>query len=227
MLRCHHEAFDLNPDQHLMNCCISVLLHHMKLLIAAFAVLGMATQTTAQQALARVSKLQGKEVYILSQPVREYETTATVRSSPKITSLLTRGIINESISEKSNQFVNKLIRRANKKGVEFDAIVYSGGKTARAVKFTVPATAENEGIARVDKFQNLDVYVLSEPMTSYAVTASRWGGVKLIPFLTYGWINNSIERDTRTFVKRLTKEEQDLSGVVYSAGKRAVGVKYR
>lgn len=196
-------------------------------MITACVILGMATQMNAQQSLAKVAKLQGKEVYILSQPVREYETTATVRTGLKITSLLTRGIINESISEKSNQFVNRTIKRARKKGVEFDAIVYSGGKTARAIKFTSPATPDNEGIAKVDRFNNVDVYVLSEPMLAYSVEASKWGGIKLIPFLTYGWFNNSIERDTRTFVKRLTKEEQSISAVVYSAGKRAVGVKYR
>jgi len=56
----------------------------------AVALLGSVLSVQAQDSLlARVAKIQGKEVYILNQPLRQYETVATIKTSPKIISLLT------------------------------------------------------------------------------------------------------------------------------------------
>jgi hypothetical protein len=139
---------------------------------------------TQNSSLARVSKVQGKEVYILNQPIRQFETVDTIKTSPKIISLLTRGVVNETISDKADQFVRKAARQMKKANKSFDAIVYSGGKTVRAIRFTDVATLENSGIARVNKFLGVTVYVLAEPLQSYDVQNSFHGGIKLIPFLT-------------------------------------------
>lgn len=188
------------------------------------AFLGSALSTNAQDAtLARVSKIQGKEVYILNQPLRAYETVATVKTSPKIISILTRGIVNETVSEKANQFVRKSVRKAKKANVTFDAVLYTGGKTVRAIRFTEAATPDNSGIAAVTKIWGIDSYILAEPIKTYNIQNEVYGGVKLVPFLTYGWVNNSIEKDVMNFAKKIKKTDAGAHAIVYSVGRTVIG----
>ncbi|MCE2894415.1 MAG: hypothetical protein LW721_08240 [Flammeovirgaceae bacterium] len=191
----------------------------------AVALLGSVLSVQAQDSLlARVAKIQGKEVYILNQPLRQYETVATIKTSPKIISLLTRGVVNETISDKANQFVRKSARKAQKLNTSFDAIIYSGGKTVRAIRFTDVANPENSGVATVTKIWGVDSYILAEPMKSYAVQNSTYGGIKLIPFITYGIVNNSIEKDVMTFAKKTKKEDVRATAMVYSTGRNVAGI---
>ncbi len=191
----------------------------------AVALLGSVLSVQAQDpSLARVAKIQGKEVYILNQPLRQYETVATIKTSPKIISLLTRGVVNETISDKANQFVRKSARKGKKSNSAFDAIIYSGGKTAQAIRFTDVATPENSGIATVTKILGVTAYVLAEPIQSYSVKNSSYGGIKLIPFITYGIVNNSIEKDVMTFAKKTKKEDVQATAMVYSTGRNIAGI---
>ena len=191
----------------------------------AVALLGSVLSVQAQDpSLARVAKIQGKEVYILNQPLRQYETVATIKTSPKIISLLTRGVVNETISDKANQFVRKSARKVKKSNTAFDAIIYSGGKTAQAIRFTDVATPENSGIATVTKILGVTAYVLAEPIQSYSVKNSSYGGIKLIPFITYGIVNNSIEKDVMTFAKKTKKEDVQATAMVYSTGRNIAGI---
>lgn len=192
----------------------------------AVVLLGSALSVQAQNPLlARVAKIQGKEVYILNQPLRQYETVVTIKTSPKIISLLTRGVVNETISDKANQFVRKSARKAQKLNTSFDAIIYSGGKTVRAIRFTDVATPENSGVATVTKIWGVDSYILAEPMNNYTAQNSTYGGIKLIPFLTYGWVNNSIEKDVMTFAKKVKKEDGQTQAMVYSTGRVVVATR--
>ncbi|MFM8912451.1 MAG: hypothetical protein ACKOE6_05945 [Flammeovirgaceae bacterium] len=189
----------------------------------AVVLLGSTLSVQAQQPLlARVAKVQGKEVYILNQPLRQYETVAVIKTNPKIISLLTRGIVNETIADKANQFVRKSARKVRKSKTSFDAIVYSGGKTARAIRFTEEATLQNSGIASVTKIWGVESYILAEPLKPYSVEDAAYGGIKLIPFLTYGIINNSIEKDVMTFAKKVKKEREEIQSMVYSTGRTVI-----
>jgi hypothetical protein len=200
-----------------------------KCIMMAVVILGIITSMKGQaiDGLARVSRVQGKEVYILNQPIRSFETVAEVKSSLKLTSILTRGLVNETITDKANEFVRRAIRKANKKTTQpFDAIVYIGGKKVRAVRFIDEPTSTNQGIAKVGKYFGLEAYILAEPLRTYSASNSTWGGVKGIPLLTYGFVNNSIERDVMTFAKKLSKENKNSQALIYSAGRTAISATF-
>ena len=115
-------------------------------------------------------------------------------------------------------------RKVKKSNTSFDAIIYSGGKTAQAIRFTDVATPENSGIAIVAKIWGITAYVLAEPIQSYSVKSSSYGGIKLIPFVTYGIVNNSIEKDVMTFAKKTKKEDAEATAMVYSTGRNIAGI---
>jgi DNA-binding FrmR family transcriptional regulator len=182
--------------------------------------------------LARVTKMQGYEVYALCEPLREYEVVFDVTTGAKASSMLTGGVVNEGVSDKLSQFVNRAMKEAKEKKQDFDAVVYTGGKKVVAVKFKDEGTEKTKGIARVNKLEGLEVYVMNEPLQDYETLIDVNTGLKAKSYMTGGLVNNSIEEDMAQYVRRTIKEADEAKkekpeAVVYTGGKRAIGVKLK
>ena len=198
----------------------------MKNFIIIFLFFSIQAFAQKNKGLARVQRLDGVEVYILSEPLREYETVTSVTTGVKAESILTGGLINESISDKVLQF----IRRANKQGATFDAVMYSGGKNIVTIRFTDTSTKTNKGIGRVRKLENVDVYVLAEPISDYETIISSGtslSNVKWKSLLTGGIVNNSIEEDLSGMIKNMRGNGVNMDGIIYSAGKSAMSFRFK
>lgn len=180
------------------------------------------------QNLARVSKVNGIEVYILCEPVRKYEVVIGKGNSLQWSSFLTGGIINESVATKVSKFVKGVIEKAKEEKIEFDAIVYTNGKTVSAIKFTDTVTAETDRIAEVQKIDGMPVFVMNEPLKKYTVESEKGPGIKWKSFVTAGLVNNSIEQDIDKYSNRFKShfKKQKIDAIVYSTGKECIGVKF-
>lgn len=179
-----------------------------------------------QEGLAKVQRLDGVEAYILSEPLREYETVTSVTTGVKAESILTGGLINESISDKVLQF----IRRARKQGASFDAVMYSGGKNLVTIRFTDISSKTNKGIGKVRKLENVDVYVLAEPLSDYETIISsgqNLSNVKWKSLLTGGIVNNSIEEDLSGMIKNMRGSGVTMDGMIYTGGKSGMSFRYK
>ena len=203
----------------MLTFCISLLL----------AATGLAQSET--KGMARVSKMQGVEVYAMCEPVREYSMLFSMNTGVKAGSVITGGMINEGVSDKLSQFVKRVMKEAEKKGEQVDAIVYSGGKDVAAIKFKTESTAENKGLAKAAKLNGYEVYVMSEPVRDYETVVDVSTGAKAKSYITGGLVNNSIEEDISQYVNRAEKEAREerkkIDAVVYTGGKRAIGVKFK
>ncbi|GAA4450358.1 hypothetical protein GCM10023189_10860 [Nibrella saemangeumensis] len=94
------------------------------------------TQATEQnKGLARVKKVDGYELYVLSEPVREYDRVVDATGGLKAKSYFTSGLVNNSIEEDMAQFVKRVKKEAAEDKKDFEAVIYSGGKSAIGVKF--------------------------------------------------------------------------------------------
>jgi anaerobic ribonucleoside-triphosphate reductase len=205
-----------------------------KTFVIAFLLLCLVNVGFSQsdKGLARVSKLQGYEVYALCEPLREYEVVFDVTSGAKAASMLTGGVVNEGVSDKLTQFVNRAVKEAKEKKQTFDAIVYTGGKKVIAVKFKEEGNDKTKGIAKVNKLEGLEVYVMNEPLQDYETVIDVNTGLKAKSYMTGGLVNNSIEEDMAQYVRRTIKESEEAKkekpeAVVYTGGKRAIGVKLK
>lgn len=154
---------------------------------------------TKDEFLAKVRKVNGVEVYIMNEPLRKYETVVDVATGAKAESLLTGGLINKSISGRIEQF----IKRAKKDNENFDALIYSAGKSITTVRFTDKGSAKTIGMAKVNKMKGLPLFVMCEPVKDYEVLRSEGGGIKWKSALTAGIVNNSIEEDIEKIVTKL------------------------
>ncbi|GAB3175746.1 hypothetical protein [Telluribacter humicola] len=183
-----------------------------------------------QKGLARVNKIDGVEVYFMNEPLNSYDVVFDVGTGMKAASLLTGGLVNEGVSEKASQFVRRAIKEAKEDKHEFDAIIYSSGKKIVAVKFKNP-DPKLKSLARAQKVEGLEVYILSEPLKDYEVLNSKKGGIKMKSYLTGGLVNNSIEEDVAQFVNKLVKDSkkdnEKIDGIVYGAGKSASGIRFK
>ncbi|MEM8896255.1 MAG: hypothetical protein AAGC88_16875 [Bacteroidota bacterium] len=192
----------------------------MKLVV--LLALGVAATAMAQEnpTLAKVQSIDGKQVYVLNQPLRQYEVVGEVKTGVKFLSLLTRGIISEDIAAKSAQFTRKAIRKYDKKAVDFDAVLYTGGRSAHVVRFTNPDDQNQNGIAVVSEVNGLTPFVLAEPMFDYVTERNVSNLISLRSFFTYGFWNNSIEQDTKGFAKKANRKVEDANYIAYDTGKR-------
>lgn len=172
--------------------------------------------------LARVYRVQGIVVYVMAEPLRDYNVMCDVSTGIKAESALTGGLFNESIADKMGQFVN----RALKENPRIDAVVYSSGKRVVGVQFKDAATADTKGIARVDKVNGLPVFVMSEPLADYETLDSKGAGIKWKSVATGGILNNSIEDDVDRFVKRVDNSNM-VDAVICDGGKRATAIHFK
>ncbi len=89
----------------------------------------------ATKGLGKVRKMEGVEVYVMSEPVRDYTTAVDVSTGVKAKSYLTGGLVNNSIEEDMAQYVRRAINDAKEQNKAIEAVVYSGGKRSIGVTF--------------------------------------------------------------------------------------------
>lgn len=196
----------------------------MKRLSLTFIAMIMAVSTFAQNSnelLARVTRIDGVEAYILCEPVRDYTTLVDAGTGLKSESLLTGGIVNKSIADRVEQFIRKI----TKENARVDAVIYSAGRRIVGVQFTDKATPENKEIARVSKVGGYPVFVMNEPLENYSVINSKGGGIKWKSLFTAGIINNSIEDDVEQMVKKLQSRAADA--ILFDGGKSAAAIMFK
>lgn len=185
----------------------------------------IAINVSAQQLKAKVQKVNGTEVYLLAEPVREYKVLKDGGKGIQWGSYVTGGLINESIATR----VSKYIKNLRKKHSDFDAIIYSNGKRMSAIKFTDQKTPENDGIATIQKIEGIPFFVMSEPLKEYDFVKTVGGGIKWKSAITGGLMNNSIEQDLMKFSSKIKKQykRKQVSAIIYHRGKKANAVKLK
>ncbi len=181
------------------------------------------------EGIIKVNKVQGVEAYFLAEPLQDYEVVLDSRNGLQWGSLLTDGLINESINAKANQLVRKVLKVAKKQNVEIDAVVYYGGKRIAGVKFKEDIDESQKGKGKVIKINGVEVYLLGEPEKDYKIVMNVRGGLKMKSLVTSGLANNSIDEDIEKMIRKLNKKTKSKGGadaIVYQTGKSAIGVKF-
>jgi hypothetical protein len=92
---------------------------------------------------------------------------------------------------------------------------------------TFAQKSDNDMIARVRKVNGVEAYILCEPLRDYTVLVDAGTGIKAESAFTGGLINKSISDRVEQFIKRATKENGKIDAVVYSAGKRIIGIAFK
>lgn len=92
--------------------------------------------TAENKGIGRVQIIQDKlQVYILGEPLKDYDVINQKKGGIKGKSLITGGLVNNSIEQDINKIARKLSNEASYKKQKLDAVIYSGGKSAVGVRF--------------------------------------------------------------------------------------------
>jgi len=176
----------------------------------------------------KVKLVNGVEVYILAEPLREYEILDGTSKSVQFGSYLAKGIINASISTRIYKYVKKIKKEFYKKGETLDAVMYVGGKSMHAIRFISPPTNENNRIGVIKEVKGIPFFVMSMPVDDYKVVSKIGNGLKLKSFATMGIVNNSIEADLKGFASKVQNKfrKEKISAIIYSEGKKASAIKF-
>ena len=98
--------------------------------------------------------------------------------------------------------------------------------TVVILSLTTFAQSSEESLARVRKINGVEAYILCEPLRDYTVLVDAGTGLKAESMLTGGLINKSISDRVEQFIRKVTKENGKVDAVIYSAGKRIIGVTF-
>ncbi len=190
--------------------------------------------TESKIGLAKVSKMDGVEVYFMSEPLRKYSVVVEsggLLGNASVKSLATGGMMTPTASDKANQLVKNAVKNATKDGKQIDAVIYSNAKSAVGVKFTEDANENNDGIGKVKKIAGVDVYAFSEPLAPYEMISEGKAKAHGGSFATGGILNSSIEDDLTKLVEKAKddagRQVGQLSAVIYNSGKTGIGIKYK
>lgn len=88
----------------------------------------------ALKGLARPYKVNGVNVYVLGEPIKKYQVLETMRGGIKMKSMITAGLLNNSIEKDIEGYVKRIQKKTRKIG-GVDAVIYSSGKSATGVKW--------------------------------------------------------------------------------------------
>jgi len=83
---------------------------------------------------------------------------------------------------------------------------------------------KSDNLAKVRKINGVEAYILCEPLREYEVVVDAGTGIKAESLLTGGIVNKSISGRVEQFIRKVTKENAKVDAVIYSTGKRIVGV---
>ncbi|MEJ8801154.1 hypothetical protein [Pontibacter sp. H249] len=93
--------------------------------------------------------------------------------------------------------------------------------------FAITSYAQDRGnLAKVRKINGVEAYILCEPLREYEVIVDAGSGLKAESLLTGGVVNKTISDRVEQFIRKVTKENARVDAVIYSAGKRIVGVQF-
>lgn len=179
--------------------------------------------------LAKVNKVNGVEVYVLSEPLRDYEVVFGGDNKIQWGSFVTGGLLNASIETRMSKFVKAVQEKSEAEDRKFDAVIYTDGKNVSAIKFLEEKSDENERMAEVQKMDGIPLYIMSEPIANYSVEADKGGGIKWKSLVTAGLMNNSIEQDVEQIVKKLDGKFKrgKIDAIMYADGKKGDGIKFK
>lgn len=103
----------------------------MVILFGALLIGSMAATNDNEKDLARVQRINGKLVFVMSEPLQSYEVVETVNTS--VTAMLAG---QQSISDQVKEMIRKAMAREKKGKYTFDAVITSDGSEAILIKFT-------------------------------------------------------------------------------------------
>lgn len=90
--------------------------------------------------------------------------------------------------------------------------------------------AQDEDLARVQKVNGIEAYILSEPLRDYEVVFGEGNKIQWGSFLTGGLTNESIAEKVAYFVKGVQKEAEkanvEFDAIVYTNGKNVSAIKF-
>jgi hypothetical protein len=190
-------------------------------------------QNDSKKGLARVNKLEGVELYFMSEPTRKYvkvNESDGLLGNVSVKALGSGGLSTPTIEEKAQRLVKNTVTMASKDGKQVDAVIYSGGKYLIGIKFVEAPTPQNDGIARVKKINGIDAYVFSEPLAPYEkISEGKAKKRNSSSLITAGLVNSAIDEDLTKLVKSAMDDDINTTefGVVYTTGKTGIGIKYQ
>jgi len=196
----------------------------MKILIClAFMLSGgvIFTQQDNKQ-LCRVNKIQGKEIYIMCEPVSDYNVVDKVNS----TAAQLLGV-SPTLSNMVNTMVDKAVNKEKKGKVKpFDAIITSDGNNAMLIKFK-EGNQEQKGIGRITKMQGKEVYIMCEPLRDYE-TVDKVNSA----FAQVLGVTPTIENMVKTIVDKAVNKESkgkvgNFDAVLTNDGNNAILIKFK
>jgi hypothetical protein len=175
------------------------------------------SQSQTDYALARVSKLNNKLVFLWSEPINDYETAITFENKIQNYHCLSP----EQVSFESIKNANA---EAANQGKIYDAIVTVNG-SSRDLAIIWKDKAKDNTIARVKKQEGKLVFVQCEPLMNYEIAGkfNIFGVGQQVLLGTCPTHQQKIDK----LLQKASKDRLDFDGVIYGSTKNDLVIKFK
>ncbi|WP_026461562.1 hypothetical protein [Adhaeribacter aquaticus] len=95
------------------------------------------------------------------------------------------------------------------------------------INFSEAQSQDQKDLAKVRRINGVEAYILCEPLRDYEVLVDAGTGLKAESLLTGGIVNKTISDRVEQFIRKVTKENGRVDAVIYSTGRRIVGVQFK
>jgi hypothetical protein len=181
--------------------------------------------------LAKVIQINGIDIYFMNKPMLEYNIvygSGDMLSDIDLKSIFWGGLSRNHVKEKMEKIVNAAFRKSSENNIPFHGIIYSGGTKAAAIQYT-SNELPIERIAKVDKYEDIEMYVLCEPLNkNYEVvyTSAAKSG-EFTSFVSLGIVNSTMDKDIKELVSFMKRRKKKVNAVLYSEGRKGEGILFK
>ncbi len=176
-----------------------------------------------KRAMARVQKMEGIEIYIMSEPLRDYDIVEEY-AFPRIKK---RGRTNQEIAEEHKNALNVAAQKAAQKTSTHlqtvDAIIYTGGDHATMIRFKDRALS-SKGLARVYKISGREMYVMCDPMLEYEIAFDMTHAVDYDENIA---VSENLGNLMKEAIIRSKESFVPFDALIYTGGNNAVAVRFK
>lgn len=95
------------------------------------------------------------------------------------------------------------------------------------ISITTANAQTEKDLAKVGKMNGVETYIMCEPLREYESVVDVNTGIKAESVLTGGLVNKSISGRVEQFINRVKKENANIDAIIYTSGKRIIGVKFK
>lgn len=179
--------------------------------------------------LAEVDRINGMDIYFMSQPLLEYEIVGYAGNFVSDINLKNIWKLSgTNLKSRMSMLSQAVFEKAQEMNEVVNGLVYSDGTSVLVIRY-LKDSQNKVNLAKVDTLYGHELYILSKPyMKTYDITnTEEFKSGEVVSLFSLGLISRPMIDDIEVLVKYIRSQKKNSNAVLYREGKSGSGIKWR